>query len=73
MHLFNQMPSSFTLLKKGALLSRLGFEVKNRCQVIHNCKHFDGPAESQTQLCRSRPRVACLEIDRLGSLASETG
>jgi hypothetical protein len=56
MHLFSQMSSSLRLLKAGALSSRLGFEVRNRCQWVHNCQHFDGPAEVELNcVSRSHP------------------
>src|SRR5579862_3145655 len=45
-HLFSHVPSSFSLLKGGALSSRLRFVVKNRCQDIYNCQHLDGRADS---------------------------
>jgi len=31
MHLYGQMPYRFSLLKRGALSSRLDFKVTNRC------------------------------------------
>jgi hypothetical protein len=64
-HLFSHVPSCFSLLKGGALSSRLRFVVKNRCQDIHNCQHLDGRADCQTHLCLSRPPVACLYSTRL--------
>ena len=58
MHLFTQTPSSFRLLKRGALPSRVGFEVKNRCSHARSWQPVDRPAGSRTQLCLSRPPVA---------------
>jgi hypothetical protein len=56
MHQLSPMPSAFSLLKGGALASRVGFEAKNRCQHARNCQALDGSAESQLNSTVSRIR-----------------